>query len=76
MHEKNAGRFMIGTQFVGNVNKAMMEVVGFKDRYHGDRSKVAIIMDLKTGKKFAHGLEALERCNITIVGMSVIKAGA
>jgi hypothetical protein len=67
MDNKNAGKFAIGTQFMGNVNKAMMEVVGFKEKYHGIRSKVAIIKELKTDKKFVHGLDNLERCNVTIL---------
>lgn len=63
----NVGKFKIGTRFVGNNNKAQMEVVDFKKSLYITPGDVVIIKDLKTGKLFTYGLKALERCNATIM---------
>lgn len=70
-----------GTIFQGNVNGAICEIIkienpvtSYKVDWKGDiepKSKnavvVATIKDCKTGRTFQYGLEALKRCNITIL---------
>lgn len=70
----NKGRFKVGTQFIGNVNKVPMEVVKIEDRLAGTSdegrypdSKVATIKNLLDGRTFRYGLRALEKCNVAIV---------
>jgi hypothetical protein len=70
----NAGKFNVGTKFIGNVNKAKMEVVKIENKQYGTASgrlrtehTKAVIKDLKTGRTFAHGLQMLERCDVTII---------
>ena len=70
----NKDKFKIGTKFIGDINKASMEIISIKDKGTGTESgryaiasKVAIIKDLKNGKLFNYGLKALERCNVTII---------
>ena len=70
----NAGNFKVGTQFVGNVNKAKMEIVKIERECLGTESgrlreassETVTIKDLKTGRKFTYGLKALEMCDVTI----------
>lgn len=50
----------IGTKIKGNINNAEMVIVGFQNAD-------VILKDLKTNKTFSYGLEALKRCNITIL---------
>ena len=50
----------IGTKIKGNVNNAEMVIAGFQN-------SDVILKDLKTDKVFSYGLEALKRCNITIL---------
>lgn len=70
-----------GTKFIGNVNGVICEVVkienpvtSYKLDWKGDcepktRNPVVVVTlkDCKTGHTFQYGLEALKRCNITIL---------
>ena len=70
-----------GTRFKGNVNGAICEVIkienpaiSYKLDWKGDleptkrnTAVVATLKDCKTGHTFQYGLEALKRCNITIL---------
>ena len=52
--------FKPGTQFRGNVNGALFEVVKVE--------KLNItVKEIKTGKLYTYGTKALEHCNITIL---------
>lgn len=63
MANENAGKFHPGTRFEGNVNGALFEVV----KIEGSN---AILKNLHTGDIFAYGLHALEKCNVTILGVA------
>lgn len=70
----NVDKFKIGTRFVGNVNKAEMEIVDIKKDVLGTESgrltetnQVVVVKDLKSGKLFEYGPEALEMCDVTII---------
>ena len=54
-----------GTKFKGNVNGAVMEIIKIENPQSA--SPVANIKDCKTRNIFQYGLEALKRCNITIL---------
>ena len=70
-----------GAIFIGNVNGAIFEIVkienpvtSYRVDWKGDaipstknHVSVATIKDCKTGRTFQYGLEALKRCNITIL---------
>ena len=70
-----------GTRFKGNVNGAICEVIKiespvtpYKPDWKGGlkptkRNTVAVatLKDCKTGRTFQYGLEALKRCDITIL---------
>ena len=70
-----------GTRFKGNVNGAICEVIKIESPvtpYKPDRKgaleptkintvAVATLKDCKTGHTFQYGLEALKRCDITIL---------
>ena len=70
-----------GTIFIGNVNGAICEIVKIENHvtsyqvdWKGDaipstknHVSVVTIKDCKTGRTFQYGLEALKRCNITIL---------
>ena len=70
-----------GTVFMGNVNEAICQIVKIENPvtsycvdWKGDvipstknHASVATIKDCKTGHIFQYGLEALKRCNITIL---------
>lgn len=70
-----------GAKFIGNVNGAICEVVKIENPvtsyeldWKGDlkpktRNTVVVVTlkDCKTGRTFQYGLEALKRCNITIL---------
>ena len=74
-------RLKVGTKFKGNVNGALCEIIkienpvtSYKTDWKGDSkptrtnsAKTAIIKDCKTWHTFQYGLEALKRCNITIL---------
>ena len=74
-------RLKVGTKFKGNVNGTLCEIIkienpvtSYKTDWKGDNepirtssAKTAIIKDCKTGHTFQYGLEALKRCNITIL---------
>ena len=51
----------VGTKIKGNVNGVIMEVVKIENNI------LALLKDCKTGKISQYGLEALKRCNITIL---------
>lgn len=61
MEAKNKGKFHPGTRFRGNVNGVEMEIAKIED---GNAS----IKDLKTGRVFTYGLQALERCDVEVTG--------
>lgn len=50
-----------GTKIKGNVNGIIMEVVKIEN------NTLALLKDCKTGNIFQYGLEALKRCNISII---------
>lgn len=70
-----------GTRFIGNVNGAICEIIkienpvtSYKLDWKGDLEPntrntvvVATLKDCRTGRAFQYGLEALKRCNITIL---------
>lgn len=72
----------VGTKFRGNVNGTICEVIKIENPvtsckldWKGDiefiktsMAKIALIKECKTGRIFQYGLEALKRCNITILG--------
>ena len=74
-------QFKAGTRFKGNVNGAICEVIKierpvapYKLDWEGDleptkRNTVVVVTlkDCKTGHTFQYGLEALKRCDITIL---------
>ena len=51
----------VGMKIKGNINGVVMEVVKIEN------NTLAILKDCKTGKISQYGLEALKRCNITIL---------
>lgn len=53
--------FKVGTKMIGNVNKVIMEVVKIEN------NKLAVIRSMNSEKLFTYGLEALTRCNVTII---------
>ncbi len=57
-----------GTVFVGNVNNVVMELVEIQKSSTRQGHETAVIRETETGKLFTYGLDALERCNITILG--------
>lgn len=64
----NKGKFRVGTQFIGNVNGAKMEVVKTENPWWmKPRENMVTIKDLETGKTFLYGLRALEKCDATIL---------
>ena len=77
----NDGQLNVGAKFKGNVNGVICEIIkienpvtSYKTDWKGDSepirtnsAKTAIIKDCKTGHTFQYGLEALKRCNITIL---------
>lgn len=50
-----------GTKIKGNINGVIMEVVKIEN------NAIALLKDCKTGHIFQYGLEALKRCNISII---------
>ena len=56
-----------GTRFKGNVNGAICEVVKIENAVKPTKSAIVILKDCKTGCTFQYGLEALKRCDITIL---------
>ena len=56
----------VGARFLCNANGATMEVVRLERDRQGKLSNVAI-KDLRSGHVFLYGLEALRRCDITII---------
>lgn len=64
----NTGRFKQGTVFRGNINNAQMVVLEIqKENLRGCHKELAVIKDVVTGKTYTYGLQALERCNVTIL---------
>lgn len=50
----------LGTRIRGNVNGAEMEIIKIQEHN-------AVIKDIKSGNIFTFGMEALRRCDITIL---------
>lgn len=61
----NKGKFKPGTRFRGNVNSAEMEVVKIQSGRDG-RNSLVVIKDIRTGNIINYGLNALEKCDVTI----------
>lgn len=57
----NTSDFKVGTKFIGNVNNVEMEVIKIEN------NKLAVIKSVNSTKLFTYGLDALTRCNITII---------
>ena len=51
----------VGMKIKGNINGVIMEVVKIEN------NTLALLKDCKTSKISQYGLEALKRCNITIL---------
>ena len=51
----------VGMKIKGNINGVIVEVVKIENE------TLALLKDRKTGKIFQYGLEALKRCNVTIL---------
>lgn len=54
-----------GTVFRGNVNGAVMKCESIEKTLRGSHG--AVLVDCKTGNKHHYGLDALQRCDITIL---------
>ena len=54
-------QLQVGTKIKGNVNDVIMEIVKIEN------NTLCLLKDCKTGHTFQYGLEALKRCNITII---------
>lgn len=64
----NAGRFKPGTVFKGNINNVQMVVSEIqKENLKGCYKELVRIKDMVTEKTYTYGLQALERCNVTIL---------
>lgn len=68
-------QLQVGTKIKGNVNNAIMQVIKIEkptlatatDNKVINLSAMVTLKDCKTGHIFQYGLEALKRCNITIL---------
>ena len=68
-------QLQVGTKIKGNVNNAIMQIIKIEnptlatatDNKFINLSAMATLKDCKTGNIFQYGLEALKRCNITIL---------
>ena len=64
-----------GTKIKGNVNNAIMQIIKIEkpnlatatDNKFINLFAMVTLKDCKTGHTFQYGLEALKRCNITIL---------
>lgn len=56
----------VGARFLCNANGATIEVVRLECDRQGKPGNVAV-KDLRSGHVFPYGLEALRRCDITII---------
>lgn len=56
----NKGKFHPGTQFRGNENGVLFEVVKIEN-------DVATIKHYPTGETITYGIRALEKCDVTIL---------
>lgn len=54
----------LGTRFIGNINGGVYRVVNISK---GRSSLLAVVMDEQTKKRYHIGMEALKRCDITIL---------
>lgn len=52
----------------GNVNGATMEVLRIEELTARHGGPLAVLKDQMTGRTFTHGLEALKRCDLSIIG--------
>ena len=68
-------QLQVGTKIKGNVNNAIMQIIKIEkptfatatDNKFINHSAMVTLKDCKTGHKFQYGLEALKRCNISII---------
>ena len=68
-------QLQVGTKIKGNVNNAIMQIIKIEnptlatatDNKFINLSAMATLKDCKTGHIFQYGLEALKRCNISII---------
>ena len=51
----------VGMKIKGNINGVIMEIVKIEN------NTLALLKDCKTGKISQYGLEALKRCDVTIL---------
>lgn len=56
-----------GTVFIGNVNNIVMELAEIQKSSTSQGNETAVIREVETGNLFTYGLDALERCDITIL---------
>ena len=68
-------QLQVGTMIKGNINNAIMKIIKIEnptlatatDNKFIKLSAMVTLKDCKTGHIFQYGLEALKRCNITIL---------
>jgi hypothetical protein len=68
-------QLQVGTKIKGNENNAIMQIIKIEnstlaaatDNKFINRSAMVTLKDCKTGNIFQYGLEALKRCNISII---------
>ena len=68
-------QLQVGTKIKGNVNNAIMQIINIEkptlatatDNKFINLSVMVTLKDCKTGHIFQYGLEALKRCNISII---------
>ena len=68
-------QLQVGTKIKGNVNNAIMQIIKIEkptlatatDSKFINLSAMVTLKDCKTGHIFQYGLEALKRCNISII---------
>ena len=68
-------QLQVGTKIKGNVNNAIMQIIKIEnltlaaatDNKFINRSAMVTLKDCKTGNIFQYGLEALKKCNISII---------
>ena len=68
-------QLQVGTKIKGNVNNAIIKIIKIEnptlatatDNKFINLSAMVTLKDCKTGHTFQYGLEALKRCNITIL---------
>lgn len=72
--KKNAGKFTVGTRFIGNVNHLLMEVVDIRNKWEGTvhidsmpEKTIAVVKAYPNAGISTIDLNTLEYCDVTIV---------